>query len=277
MFHATAMVPDYDRAVERLGALFGFRVLEYGESDDPAVGRRGGMGWVGDGSLEIGQPTVAGAAPDRFVQRTGGGMQGVAVWVDDFTATADHLAAHGVHMPVVVGRFGFTSPRDTFGIQLEWSDFTVEEDPRTGAPEPPFPAPPLVDVTHLAFVGAVVDDPVAAARRMEEAFATAVTFEAPDAEPGAPVAGVSLGDCTLALFPLDQDGGDARWGRRHDRPRVSLLGLAVDDLTAASRALERAGVAAVRSGAAMLVLDPAATGDVEIALVDRLLPGDPRA
>lgn len=277
MFHATAMVADYDRAVDRLGALFGLRVLEYGESDDPAVGRRGGMTWVGDGSIEIGQPTVAGAAPDRFVQRTGGGMQGVAVWVDDFAATADHLAASGVRMPVVVGRFGFTSPRDTFGIQLEWADFTVDEDPRTGVPEPPFAVAPLVDVRHLAFVGAVVEDPIAAARRMQDAFATAVTFEMPDAAEGEPVAGVSLGDCTLALFRLLPDRSASLWGRAHDRPRVTVLGLAVDDLTAATGALAADGVEVIRSGAGMAVLDPDATGGVEVALVDHLLPGDPRS
>jgi hypothetical protein len=112
------------------------------------------MTWIGDGSIELGEPIVDGAPPDRFVRRTGGGMQGVAVWVEDFDATTEHLAAHGVPMPVVVDHFGFTSPRATHGIQFEWSDFTVPEDPRAGAPDPPFVVPPLLDVTYHAFVGA---------------------------------------------------------------------------------------------------------------------------
>ena len=33
LFHSTAMVADYDLAVERLGFLTGLGVLEYGESD----------------------------------------------------------------------------------------------------------------------------------------------------------------------------------------------------------------------------------------------------
>ena len=130
MFHSTAMVADYDLAMDRLGALFGLRVLEYSAATDPTIARRGGMTWIGDGSIEIGEPIVDGAAPDRFVRRTGGGMQGLAVWVDDFETSVAQLAEMGVTMPVVVGHFGFSSPRTTFGLQLEWSGFTVPEDPR---------------------------------------------------------------------------------------------------------------------------------------------------
>lgn len=276
MFHSTAMVPDYDLAVDRLGELFGLRVLEYSEAENPAVGRRGGMTWIGDGSLELAEPIVEGAAPDRFVRRTGGGMSGVAVWVDDFAATTAHLEAHGVAMAVPLGRFGFSRPRDTFGLQFEWADFTVDEDPRVGAPVPPFEREPLVRVTHHAFVGAVVDDPVAAARGLASSAGLPVLFEAPDAPPGEPVAAVSLVDCTLVLFALDPDRSTALWGRHHDRPRVSLLGLAVDSLDEVRPALDRAGVSVLREAPHLLVLDPDATGRVEVVLTDSLVPGDPR-
>ena len=177
MFHSTAMVADYDLAIDRLGELFGLRVLEYSAATDPAIARRGGMTWIGDGSIEIGEPIVDGAAPDRFVRRTGGGMQGLAVWVDDFETSVAQLAEMGVTMPVVVGHFGFSSPRTTFGLQLEWSGFTVPEDPRRGAPLPASTRTPLLDATNHAFVGAVVDDPVTAARGLADMFATVVTFE----------------------------------------------------------------------------------------------------
>jgi catechol 2,3-dioxygenase-like lactoylglutathione lyase family enzyme len=277
MMHSTAMVRDYDRTVARMAELFGLRVLEYGADDDPAIGRRGGMTWIGDGSIEIGEPIVAGAAPDRFVRRTGGGMQGVAVWVDDFAATTAHLAAHGVPMPVnVEGRFGFTSPRVTLGLQLEWSDFTVSEDPRAGAPQPEYRVTPLVDVTHHAFVGAVVDDPIAGARWMADTFDTPVTFVDSDAGPGAPSAAVSLGDCTLALYRFVPDEHRALWGCTRDRPGVSVLGLRVADLDTARAALTGAGVVILRESPGTLVLDPAGTGDLEVTLVADLLPGDPR-
>jgi catechol 2,3-dioxygenase-like lactoylglutathione lyase family enzyme len=276
LFHSTAMVADYDRTVSRMAELFGLRVLEYSAADDPAIGRRGGMTWIGDGSIELGEPIVDGAPPERFVRRTGGGMQGVALWVEDFPTTTEHLAARGVPMPVTVGHFGFTSPRATLGLQFEWSDFTVPEDPRTGAPEPSFLVPPVLDVTHHAFVGAVVDDPVAGAHWMAETFGTPVTFTAPDAPPGTAVAGVSLGDCTLALYRFVPDEHAALWGRSRDRPGVSMLGLRVADLDGARESLRRAGVGILREDRGALVLDPAGTGDLEITLIEELLPGDPR-
>jgi hypothetical protein len=278
MFHATALVRDYDLAVERLGQVIGLRVLEYSELPDPLIGRRGGMTWIGDGSLEVGQPIVDGAPPDRFVARTGGGMQGCALWVEDFSATIAHLEAHDVSVPVQMpDGFGFSSPRATCGLQLEWSAFTVAEDPRTGASVPPLEGTPALDVTHLAFIGAVVADPQADARRLATLFGTEVTFERPDAALGEPEAGVSVGDCTLALYRLDRDRSADLWGRRHDRPQVSLLGVCVSDLAAAHVALADADVGVVRETGSAVVLEPATTGDVEIAVVDQLLPGDPRA
>ena len=276
MFHSTAMVQDYDRTVARMAELFGLRVLEYSEADNPAIGRRGGMTWVGDGSIELCEPTFEGAAPDRFVRRTGGGMQGVALWVDNFEATIKHLAAHDVAMPVTLGHFGFSSPRSTAGLQFEWSESTVDEDPRAGAPEPAFVVTPQVDVTHHAFVGAVVDDPIATAGAIADAFDVPVTFTAPEADAGTPVAGLGLRDCTLALFALDPDESEALWGRSHDRPRVSLLGLRVDDLAVARAALLGASVELVRETPDMLVLRPETAGDLEVVVVADLLPGDPR-
>ena len=277
MFHSTAMVNDYDHAVDRLGELVGLRVLEYSEATEPTIGRRGGMTWIGDNSLELCQPIVEGAPPDRFVKRTGGGMQGVAVWVESFPDTVAHLHELGVAMPVQMPRgFGFSSPRSTCGIQFEWSEFTVPEDPRVGTPEPAFETPPVLGVSHHAFVGAVVDDPIASASTLAAILGTDVTFERPEARFGEPAAGVGLGDCSLALFHLDAESSSSLWGHHHDRPRVSLLGVSVPDLDYARSLLGAAGVVTLREADEMLVLDPTTTGDVELAVVESLLPGDPR-
>lgn len=277
-FHSTALVRDYDAAIGRLSRLIGLRVLEYSEQADPAIGRRGGMTWVGDGSLEIGEPNVPGAAPDRFVSRTGGGMHSLALWVGEFEAAAAHLEGHGATMPVRImgGGAGFTSPRTTCGLQLEWSEFTVHEDPRLGAPLPAYAGPPLLDVAQIAFVGAVVEAPIEDARRLATLMATDVMVERPDALLGEPMAAVSLGDGALALFPLLPDRSAALWGRAHTRPQVSLLAVRVSDAAAARAALADEGVATLAERPGMIVLDPAATGDVEIAIVDELLPRDPR-
>lgn len=138
MFHATAMVPDYDAAVARLGELIGLRVLEYSAIGDPAIGRRGGMCWIGDGSLELAAPIVPGAPPDRFVKRTGGGMQGVALWVDDLAATVAHLdAARAALTGAGVGVLRdahdclLVDPRATGRVEVAVVDRLLPGDPRS--------------------------------------------------------------------------------------------------------------------------------------------------
>jgi len=277
MFHSTAMVADYDRAVGRLGELFGLRSLECTVSLDPRIARRGGMTWIGDGSLEIGEPTVEGAAPDRFVRATGGGMQGIALWVEDFEATVAHLEAHGVTVPVrMPSGFGFSSPRTTGGLQFEWSSFTVEEDPRLGAQLPPLVVEPVAPATHQAFVAAVVDEPVATAERFAAVLGLPVVHVATHPVEGEPHAVLSLGDCVLALHPFSPERSAVLWARSFTRPSVAAIGLRVEDLAAARAAVEAAGARVVRAADGAVVLEPATTGDVGVVLVDDLLPGDPR-
>jgi hypothetical protein len=278
LFHSTAMVADYDLAVRNLATLIGLTVLEYSESTEPGIGRRGGMAWAGDNSIEIGQPIGDGAAA-QFVTRFGGGMHSLALQVEDLQATMAHLQQEEVHIAARPRpEMCFSDPRDTGGIFFQWSTFELDVDPRFGAPRPePLPAGRvLAPATQHAFVGALVDDPLAWAGRFSALLGTTVTFADGDAPPGHPMAGVSLGDCTLALFPLPGDEGRAIWGRSYERPRTHLLALRVDDLGEATDALHRAGITIVRWAGDLVVLDPAATGGVQIALTDALLPGDPR-
>ncbi len=97
LFHSTAMVDDYDGAVAALTHLVGLEVLEYGESAEPGIGRRGGMAWAGDNAIEIGQPIVDGGAA-QFVSRFGGGMHSVALQVADLEATVAFLDGNGVRI-----------------------------------------------------------------------------------------------------------------------------------------------------------------------------------
>jgi hypothetical protein len=276
LFHSTAMVADYELAVRNLRVLVGLSVLEYGESDEPGIGRRGGMAWAGDNAIEIGQPIVDGAAA-QFVSRFRGGLHSVALQVEDLEATMAHLQQQEVHIAARPRpEMCFTDPRDTGGVFLQWSTFALALDPRFGGPLPASPPHVLAPVTHHAFVGAVVDEPVAWAERFAELLGTTVTFTHAGADPGQPMAGVSLGDCTLALYPLPGADGPALWGRSYERARTHLVALRVDDLGAAADALAAAGIAAVRREADLVVLDPAATGGVQTALTGSLLPGDPR-
>ena len=69
MFHATAMGPSYDAILDPLARLFGCRVLHDNEVPTRGVERRGGMTWIADNSIEIGQPLGDASPVHRFVER----------------------------------------------------------------------------------------------------------------------------------------------------------------------------------------------------------------
>ncbi len=277
-FHTTAMVADYERTRDALAWLVGSRALEDHVVDDPAIGRRGGMTWIGDNSIELGEPAVAGGAVDRFVQRFGSHMSSIAVQVEDIDATVDHLEGVGCRVAARVDDvIVFTDPRTTEGIVIEWYGGQAPNDPRFGTAIPPYPVEPLLEVTHMAFGGAVVPSPGPSATRLAEVLGTEVTFRAPDAAPGAPHAGVSLGDMTLALYPLvGAETSSALWGHVYERAQTSSLGVRVPDLAEALDRLRGAGVPLVRHDREAVVVGPEATGGVVLVVVEHLLPGDPR-
>ncbi|MCU4186349.1 VOC family protein [Acidiferrimicrobium sp. IK] len=277
-FHTTAMVEDYDATRDALARLVGSRALEENLYEDAGIGRRGGMTWIGDNSIELGEPTVEGGAVDRFVKRFGSHMSSIAVQVADIDATVAHLQSVGVRVASRIDEIiVFTDPKTTAGVVIEWYGGESENDPRFGTPIPPYPVEPLLDVTHMAFGGAVVDDPGSAAARLAEVFATDVTFVDPDPAPGAPAAGVSLVDMTLALWPIPpRQESLALWNHVYERAQTSSLGVRVPDLGVALRRLQAAAVALVRHDERSIVIDPAATGGVVVVVVDALPPGDPR-
>jgi methylmalonyl-CoA/ethylmalonyl-CoA epimerase len=274
-FHSTCMVSSYDQTVRALGRLAGLRVLEYGEARE--IGRRGGMTWIGDNSIEVAEPIVPGHAAARFLERFGPGMHSCAFQVENLDDTIAHLQRGGVEVGVRPSPgFCFTDPRTTGGLLFEWSDFTIPEDPRTGAPEPPYAVDPVLDVTTHAFVGAVLPDPIAWAETFGEMFGLSEAFRHPAAARHQPVVGLAAPDCVLALFRLPDGGSMRLWGAEHSRPRCHLLGLGVPSLEVAGRSLGEAGVVVLHRSSGSITLDPADTGSVPLMLIDRLLPGDPR-
>jgi catechol 2,3-dioxygenase-like lactoylglutathione lyase family enzyme len=277
MFHATAMGPDYDGILGPLARLFGCRVLHRQQLPEP-VGRDGGMTWIGDNSIEIGAPYGDGSSVAGFVARLGGGMHSVAVQVPDLAATLARLEPLGVEVASRIGpEIVFTRPGATAGLVLEWASHVQDDDPRWGAPVPAFVEEPLVDVEHMAFVGALVRDPAEDGERLAEVLDTAlVTYDHGDAIDVAHCA-LDLGDCMLALYPIPGDDATSRavWGAVHARPRCLALGLTVADQALAERALAAAGVTVhhcATDGRAVLVDGL----PFPVVLTDRLLPGDPR-
>jgi hypothetical protein len=272
------MVGDYLAARDRLTAIAGLHVLEDTEQWQPEVGRRGGMTWIGDNSLELGQPIVAAGGAARFVERSGPGLHSIAVQVADCDATIAHLERHGVRIAArPAAEFVFSDPRDTGGVFIEWFSGELEFDPRFGAPIPLRPTSALVEALNMAYVGAVVETPLALADRLARLLATEVTFRDPGSRPGEPVAGVSLGDCTLALYPLTTDReSDQLWGSVHRRPRTHLLALRCPDVEVAAARLAEGSIDILRREDGLLVVSPSESGRVPLLITDRLLPGDPR-
>jgi hypothetical protein len=274
-FHSTCMISDYDATVSSLARVAGLRVLEYSEAE--YIGRRGGMTWIGDNSMEVAQPIVAGHAAERFLLRFGPGMHSYALQVSNLDSTISHLESNGVKVGVrPAPGFCFTDPRTTGGLLFEWSDFTVDEDPRVGAPTPPYDGEPLLDVQTHAFVGAVIPSPLAWADSYGEMFGLTEAFRTPNAAPGEPVVGLAAPDCVLALYPMPEGKSLSLWGSEHPRARCHVLGLGVPSVDEAAQTLAASGIRVVRRTATSVVVDPAATGEVPLVLIDELLPGDPR-
>jgi hypothetical protein len=73
MFHATAMGPSCDDVFEPLSRLFGCRATHFGDVATLGIERRGGMTWIGDNSIELGQPLGPSSPIHRFVERFGVG------------------------------------------------------------------------------------------------------------------------------------------------------------------------------------------------------------
>jgi hypothetical protein len=279
MFHATAMGPDYDAMLEPLARLFGCRALHC-QAVDPPVGRFGGMTWIADNAIEIGAPYGEKSAVHGFLQRFGGGMHSVAVQVHDLDATLRRIEPLGVTVATRIDpEIVFTSPGGTAGLVVEWASNVQTDDPRWGAAEPVFVVEPVIAVEHMAFVAALVRDPVADAERLAQVLDTDVVQYGAEGADDVPNAALDLGDCMLALYPIPSTSERSRsiWGGAHDRPRCIALGLSVADLPTAEHLLADAGQHVLhRAGSGSVVLD-AATLPFPVMLTDTLLDGDPRA
>ncbi len=278
LWHATAMAPDYDEMLGPLQRLFGAVVMHDQASDDPGVGRRGGMVWLGDNSIEIGAPFGERSPVRNFVEKWGGGMHSIALRVDDAMETAERLASLGLTAQTWLDEhMCFTKPGESAGLLLEWSDRHTDDDPRWGHALRELPQAPAVPVREYAFVTAVVTDPRAVAVRLATLFGTEVLRVRDDASPDQVAAVVSLKDCLLLIFPMPPEGSSvALWGTDIRRNRFHGHGLRIDDVGDARSKLEALGVRSVATIDGMTYLDTSVV-PVPTFLVEDLLPEDPRA
>ncbi|MGE0877750.1 MAG: hypothetical protein AB7L13_00695 [Acidimicrobiia bacterium] len=279
LWHATAMAASYDGLLGPMQKLFGATVMHDTQSEEPAVGRRGGMIWIGDNSIEIGAPLGPVSPVRNFVEKWGGGMHSLALGIEDAPTALKQLEGVGVR-PVahVSEHIFFTHPGDTDGLMLEFSATYTHDDPRWGYPLKPLPQPALTPALKYSFVAAVVTDPQHTAERMAEVFDTAVLRSNPNAAPNEIGAIVSMVDTCLVLYPMPTSAEQSTelWGQIITRNRFYGHGLTVEDLPGSLAKLEGAGVKAFRdAGDGQMLLDPAVTG-VPTFLSGNLLPEDPR-
>lgn len=276
-FHGTALVRDYQAALDWLNRFTGCVALQYDDSGPP-VSRRGGCCWIGDNLIELMEPNDAASPGGRYLARFGPGMFNLALQVDDVHRMSEMLAKRDA--PVVFPPdhgFTFTRPGDTCGLQLEWASRESEWDPRFGAP---VPAPGgLIPALRVAWWGGLVADPAAAAERLDALWQTRILHLDAAVGPDLIAAALSLEDGVLALYRLPAETEEERhlWGAATGKPHTHMMALQVKDLTTAKAVLEREGVRVLRdAGTNGFVTHPDDCEGLTILWTDTLLPGDPR-
>ena len=277
LWHATAMAADYEALLGPLQRLFGAVVMHDQSSEEPAIGRRGGMIWIGDNSIEIGVPLGPTSPVRNFVEKWGGGMHSLAVQVPDGQQWLTRLADLGVQPAAFVSpNMYFTRPADTAGILLEWASEHTNDDPRWGYELGPQVMPPLVPALQYAFITAVVNDPVAVATRLSTLFGTDIVRLRPEAAADEIAAIISLGDNLLVLFRVPDAGTSVGlWGQDITRTRLHAQGIRVADLGTALALLRAEGIGVSHTIEGMAFLDPTSVS-IPTFLCDTLLPEDPR-
>jgi catechol 2,3-dioxygenase-like lactoylglutathione lyase family enzyme len=277
MFHATAMGPSYDAIVEPLRTLLGCRVLHDDAMDTPGIERRGGMTWIADNSIEIGEPYGATSPVQRFVDRFGGGMHSVAVQVDDLDAALARAVSLGVDVADrPLDGIAFTRPSTTGDLLFEWNHNPQDDDPRWGATLAPEPTS-ILQPQHFSYVAAVVENPTATAERLSDIFGTSAHELADPGADDEPAASVAIGDCSIALFPMPTPERAATiWATLCSRPRFVGMAVTVPDADAARASLAEAGyeVSHVLADDSLVVHGQSLPFPIVVTNV--LLPGDPR-
>lgn len=124
--HVGVAVPDLDEAIAFYGRAFGLRSVH--EETNEEQGVREAMLVAGDGDtrLQLLAPLRPDSAIGRFLERSGPGIQQLALRVTDVEAASRHLAAQGVRLlydaprrGTAGSRINFVHPKDCGGVLVE--------------------------------------------------------------------------------------------------------------------------------------------------------------
>lgn len=127
--HLAVAVPDLEAALSFYRDALGLRVERVEDVEREAV--RVAFLPLGDGEIEIVQPTRDDTGIARWLARHGAGMHHLCIQVDDIAATMARLKAHDVELinpePVQKTdhiRYAFVHPRSAFGVLVELYEVT---------------------------------------------------------------------------------------------------------------------------------------------------------
>jgi methylmalonyl-CoA/ethylmalonyl-CoA epimerase len=124
--HVSIVVPDLDAALRRLREVYGFAVGEVRTNAEQGV--RLAYADLGNAKIELMEPSRPDSPVAKFLERNPkGGIHHVSFGVEDMTATADGLRAHGVRIlgdgraqyNVAGERIAFIHPADFLGALVE--------------------------------------------------------------------------------------------------------------------------------------------------------------
>ena len=130
--HIAVVVPDLDEAlrfwVEALGiSLKGKRAV-------PEEGVNVAFLPVGEGSIELVEPTDEESGVARYMEKRGPGIHHICLEVADIEATMEHLRAHDIQLINEKARVGeggkkyvFIHPKSSGGVLLELYELAIRD------------------------------------------------------------------------------------------------------------------------------------------------------
>ncbi len=172
----------------------------------------------------------------RFIERNGPGLHSIAWTVHDMWKTDAQLrrAEFRITGVDIEGRHFFVHPSDTAGLLIELTDTEFARDPRDEPSLlPPAPSDSVVKGAEVAWLGAVVADPVKSAEVLTRFIEASVVDGLPRV-PGERAVDLRVNDVVIRL--AQRVDGDTR------RDQLDCLCLKVPDLDDTCARLEAAGI-----------------------------------
>lgn len=129
--HVAIVVKDIDESLKFWETALGLK-LDHVE-DVPSQASKVAFIPVGEGEIELVQPTSSDSGMAAYLEKRGEGMHHLCIEVDDIEAKMQELKDAGVRLinqspEVLPGRkMGFIHPKSTSGVLVELYEITAEE------------------------------------------------------------------------------------------------------------------------------------------------------